>query len=83
MKKQKKKNYIGIKKMKRIFLFISNFCFSFVLYLKQFSIHENKTTEELLASIECCPKELLRRQKEISKGKLSNAYQTYTTIILR
>lgn len=29
---------------------------SFVLYLKQFPIHENKTTEELLASIECCPK---------------------------
>jgi hypothetical protein len=56
---------------------------SFILYLKQFSIHENKTTEELLASIECCPKELLRRQKEISKGKLSNAYQTYITNISR
>jgi len=29
---------------------------SFVLYLKQFPVHENKTTEELLGSIECCPK---------------------------
>jgi len=56
---------------------------SFVLYLKQFSIHENKTTEELLASIECCAKELLRRQKEISKGKLSNAYQNYISTIPR
>jgi hypothetical protein len=32
------------------------FKFSFILYLKQFSVHENKTTEEILASIECCPK---------------------------
>ncbi|CAF1037680.1 unnamed protein product [Rotaria sordida] len=56
---------------------------SFILYLKQFSIHENKTTEELLASIECCPKELLRRQKEISKGKLSKSYETYISIIPR
>ncbi|CAF1090977.1 unnamed protein product [Adineta steineri] len=56
---------------------------SFVLYLKQFPMHKNKTTEELLTSIECCPKELLRRQKEISKGKLSNAYQNYISTILR
>ncbi|CAF2353860.1 unnamed protein product [Rotaria sp. Silwood2] len=56
---------------------------SFILYLKQFSVHENKTTEEILSSIECCPKELLRRQKEISKGKLSKAYQTYISAITR
>ncbi|CAF2975682.1 unnamed protein product [Rotaria sp. Silwood2] len=56
---------------------------SFVLYLKQFSIHENKATEELLASIECCPKELLRRQKEISKGKLSKVYETYISTVSR
>jgi len=56
---------------------------SFVLYLKQFSVHENKTTEEILASIECCPKELLRRQKDISKGKLSKAYEAYITAVPR
>ncbi|UJR21941.1 hypothetical protein I4U23_025010 [Adineta vaga] len=56
---------------------------SFVLYLKQFRVHENKTTEQLLASIECSPKELLRRQKEISKGKLSNAYETYISTVPR
>ncbi|CAF1569175.1 unnamed protein product [Rotaria sp. Silwood1] len=56
---------------------------SFILYLKQFSIHENKTTEELLSSIECCPKELLRRQKEISKGKLSKIYENYILNIPR
>jgi hypothetical protein len=56
---------------------------SFILYLKQFSVHENKTTEEILASIECCPKELLRRQKEISKGKLSKVYQAYVLAIPR
>jgi len=56
---------------------------SFVLYLKQFPVHENKTTEELLGSIECCPKELVRRQKEISKGKLSKSYQSYISIVPR
>ncbi|CAF2197444.1 unnamed protein product [Rotaria magnacalcarata] len=56
---------------------------SFVLYLKQFPIHENKTAEDLLASIECCPKELLRRQKEISKGKVSKAYETYLSLVVR
>jgi len=56
---------------------------SFILYLKQFSVHENKTTEEILASIECCPKELLRRQKDISKGKLSKAYEAYITAVPR
>lgn len=56
---------------------------SFVLYLKQFSVHENKTTEEILGSIECCPKELLRRQKEISKGKLSKVYQNYVASVPR
>ncbi|CAF0895104.1 unnamed protein product [Adineta steineri] len=56
---------------------------SFVLYLKQFSVHENKTTEEILGSIECCPKELLRRQKDISKGKLSKAYEAYISAIPR
>jgi len=56
---------------------------SFILYLKQFSVHENKTTEEILASIECCPKELLRRQKEISKGKLSKVYEAYTSSVPR
>lgn len=37
---------------------MKNLCilFSFVLYLKQFSVHENKTTEDILGSIECCPK---------------------------
>lgn len=56
---------------------------SFILYLKQFPIHANKTTEELLASIECCPKELVRRQKEISKGKLSKAYEIYVAAVAR
>ncbi|CAF1484867.1 unnamed protein product [Rotaria magnacalcarata] len=56
---------------------------SFVLYLKQFPVHENKTTEELLGSIECCPKELVRRQKEISKGKLSKVYEAYASTIPR
>jgi hypothetical protein len=54
MKKLKKKNYIG----KNSFFSREEFIFfsSFILYLKQFSIHKNKTTEEILASIECCPK---------------------------
>ncbi|CAF1613921.1 unnamed protein product, partial [Adineta ricciae] len=56
---------------------------SFILYLKQFSVHANKTTEEILSSIECCPKELLRRQKEISKGKLSKAYEAYLSAVPR
>jgi hypothetical protein len=42
----------------------------------------------ILYSYSYCPfafkkKELLRRQKDISKGKLSNAYQSYTTTIAR
>ena len=53
MKKLKKRNYIG---KIQILVYSHSLIFSFVLYLKQFPVHENKSTEELLASIECCPK---------------------------
>jgi hypothetical protein len=52
---------------------------SFVLYLKQFSVHENKTTEELLASIECCPKGFILYQFEIFKCLFFFCYRTSTT----
>jgi len=51
--------------------------------MKTFEVHEQKTTEEILESIECSPKELCRRQKCISKGKLSKSYQSYTKLVPR
>ncbi|CAF0751726.1 unnamed protein product [Didymodactylos carnosus] len=57
--------------------------YSFVLYLKNFDLYKDKTNEEILAIIECSPKELCRRQKDISKGKLTKSYEIYAKSILR
>ncbi|CAF1208573.1 unnamed protein product, partial [Didymodactylos carnosus] len=57
--------------------------YSFVLYLKNFNLYKDKTNEEILSVIECCPKELCRRQKDISKGKLTKSYEIYAKSVLR